>query len=102
MSRDEISGPVLSLIAYADDEDAIHIANTPRYSFRLITCLPPIRHGRATLHSELKWGAYSLTLGARTENCPPSFITKPLPHRCHSSPGFKGLPAKGYFGTFPA
>ncbi|MBO1328142.1 aldehyde dehydrogenase family protein [Acetobacter suratthaniensis] len=69
ISREEIFGPVLSIIGYADEEDAIRLANDTVYGLAAYVQSCDLAHARAVAR-RLRAGNVTLNQGAWTVKAP--------------------------------
>jgi aldehyde dehydrogenase (NAD+) len=71
IAREEIFGPVLAMIPYEDEEDAIRIANDTPYGLAGFICSEDLAHARqvasriraGNIHINDTWGGFSVPFG---------------------------------------
>jgi len=69
VAQEEIFGPVTALIPYADEEDAIRIANDSRYGLSGTVFTADVRHGFEVAR-RIRTGTFSVNTFAADLNCP--------------------------------
>lgn len=70
IAREEIFGPVLSVIVYVDDDEAVFIENGTRYG--LSTYLAPTPHACRRLRIDWSAVAWSSTARGTSRSLPPA------------------------------
>jgi aldehyde dehydrogenase (NAD+) len=90
VAQDEIFGPVTALIPYADEEDAIRIANDSRYGLAGCVFTTDVTHGFEVAR-RIDTGTFSVNTFAADLNSPFGGVKQSGFGREHGPAGFEGM-----------